>query len=46
MSKMKISCYRCERLGVDCAAMRTPDEECFKPKKVKKIKRVKKKKEK
>uniref|UniRef100_A0A6H1ZYD5 Uncharacterized protein n=1 Tax=viral metagenome TaxID=1070528 RepID=A0A6H1ZYD5_9ZZZZ len=33
--KVKISCFNCKNLGKTCAAIRTPDEDCFIPKKPK-----------
>lgn len=29
--RIKVSCYKCTKLGVTCAAMRQPSEECFSP---------------
>ena len=31
IKKQIISCFKCSRLGVDCAAMRIPSKECFSP---------------
>ena len=39
INKQIISCFKCSRLGVDCAAMRIPSKECFKPIKSPKKKR-------
>ena len=37
--KEEISCLKCSKLGVTCAAMRKPDAECFKPNKKKESKK-------
>lgn len=30
----RFSCYKCKRLGVNCAAMHPPNKDCFQPKKI------------
>ncbi len=37
-TKVKISCFDCKKLGVTCAAMRTPSKSCFAPKKQRVVK--------